>query len=218
MRTKIIIARHGNTFHPGETSTRVGAKTDIPLVEEHRGKSIGFYLKDNDLMPNAVFAAPLLRTMKTAELAIEAMELQMKVLPLKDFTEVDYGPDENKTEEEVMSRLGNGNPEEGKKIIDAWNRDATVPDGWNIDPNQIIKTWHNFAKQIVAEKYQTVLLITSNGILRFAPHITGNFENFILKHDIKVATGGVCFFEKKHNEPVWTCTAWNVKPFKMYSE
>ena len=30
----LIIARHGNTFRPGETPTRVGSRTDLPLVEE----------------------------------------------------------------------------------------------------------------------------------------------------------------------------------------
>ena len=29
-----MIVRHGNTFRAGETPTRVGARTDLPLVEE----------------------------------------------------------------------------------------------------------------------------------------------------------------------------------------
>ena len=46
---RLIIARHGNTFRPGETPTRVGAGTDLPLVEETRARSIGRYLKDKGL-------------------------------------------------------------------------------------------------------------------------------------------------------------------------
>ena len=41
----LIIARHGNTFRPGETPTRVGSRTDLPLVEEERGRGIGRWLK-----------------------------------------------------------------------------------------------------------------------------------------------------------------------------
>lgn len=218
MRTKIIIARHGNTFRSGETPTRVGAKTDLPLVEEQRGRSIGKYLKDNNLIPDIVYAAPLLRTMQTAELAIQAMEIQTPAIPLNDFIEIDYGPDENQKEKDVFERLGNGNLDEGKKIIEAWNKNATVPNGWNVNPHQIIKTWGNFAKNIESGQNRTVLLVTSNGILRFAPYLTGIFEKFSQEHDIKVATGGICIFEKKDDEPFWTCTAWNVKPYKLYSE
>ena len=70
MTTRLIIARHGNTFKPGETPTRVGARTDLPLVEEARGRAIGRYLKNHDLIPDIVFSGPLKRQMQTAELAV----------------------------------------------------------------------------------------------------------------------------------------------------
>lgn len=218
MRTTIIIARHGNTFRPEETPTRVGAKTNLPLVEEHRGRSIGNYLKDHALLPDAVYAAPLLRTMQTAELAVRAMGIQTPILAANEFVEIDYGPDENKTEEEVMLRLGNGDLEKGKKIIDDWNKDATVPDGWKVDPQQIIRSWENFANLQTQQKNKISLLVTSNGILRFAPYLTGNFEKFIREHDIKVATGGICIFEKEEEDSSWNCSAWNIKPYKLYPE
>lgn len=216
MRTRIIIARHGNTFRPGETPTRVGAKTDLPLVEEHRGKSIGKYLKDHDLIPDRVYAAPLLRTMQTARLAIGEMGIEAKIVPLDCFSEINYGPDENRTEQEVLIRLGNGNVDEGKKIIDAWDRHAIVPDGWQADPEQLVRTWKDFAEKVPA--HQTMLIVSSNGIIRFAPHITGNFDDFARSHDIKVATGGVCIFEKEDADPFWRCTGWNIKPYKLYEE
>ena len=216
MRNRIIIARHGNTFRSDETPTRIGARTDIPLVEEHRGKSIGKYLIENDIIPDIVYAAPLLRTRQTAELAVQAMGIKLPVIPIDDFVEIDYGIDENKTEEDTLLRLGDGVIEKGKEIIEAWNKDATVPDGWNVNPQQIIKTWEDFAENIVSEQCQTVLLVTSNGIIRFAPYLTGDFGQFSQKHDIKVATGGVCIFEKEADEPFWTCTAWNVKPYKIF--
>lgn len=217
MKRTLIIARHGNTFKPGETPTRVGAKTDLPLVEEERGRSIGRYLKEHQLIPDAVYASPLLRARETARLAVEELGLSLPIIEIADFTEIDYGPDENKTEEEVMLRLGNGHPEKGKAIIDAWNQNATVPEGWDVDPQEIIRTWKNFADH-QALLQPVTLLVTSNGILRFAPYLTGNFERFSQENDIKVATGGLCLFEKEEHEPHWHCTAWNIKPYKLYAD
>ena len=45
MTTRIIIARHGNNFTKEQTPLRVGARTDLPLVETERGTNIGKYLK-----------------------------------------------------------------------------------------------------------------------------------------------------------------------------
>lgn len=73
MTTRIIIARHGNTFAKDETPRRVGGRTDLDLVEEERGRNVGRYLKAKGLIPALVFAAPLKRTVNTAKLAIEEM-------------------------------------------------------------------------------------------------------------------------------------------------
>ena len=37
--TTLIIARHGNTFDKGDIPTRVGARTDLPLVEKGRAQA-----------------------------------------------------------------------------------------------------------------------------------------------------------------------------------
>ncbi|MDR1161316.1 MAG: histidine phosphatase family protein [Tannerellaceae bacterium] len=210
MRTKLIIARHGNTFRPGETPTRIGAETDLPLVEEEKGRNIGLYLKEHGLIPHSIYSSPLMRCIETAGLAVMAMNIERDLTLLPCFTEIDYGVDENKTEEEVMLRLGNGDLEKGKLIIDAWNKKALVPDGWNVNPQQIIRTWKDFAKKEV-RPHQTALLVASNGIIRFAPCLTGNVEQFSQEHDLKVATGGICIFEKENKGPFWACTAWNLK-------
>ena len=49
MTTRIIIARHGNTFTKEQTPTRVGCRTDLPLVEEERGTNVGLYLTKYNL-------------------------------------------------------------------------------------------------------------------------------------------------------------------------
>ena len=211
--TTLIIARHGNTFRKGETPTRVGAKTDLPLVEEEKGRAIGRYLKENGLIPQEVFASPLARTVQTARLAMEEMNLTQEIILLHEFVEIDYGPDENKPENEVFWRLGNGDIEKGKEIIEAWNRYGTVPAGWIVNTERIIKNWLQWAENRVNKNGHDScsLLITSNGIIRFSPYLTGNFEGFSRNNDLKVATGGIAVFEKKEDDRLWNCKAWNVK-------
>ncbi|MBU0455793.1 MAG: histidine phosphatase family protein [Pseudomonadota bacterium] len=229
MTTRILIARHGNTFFPTETPRRVGGRTDLSLVEKERAHALGQYIKDHHLLPDVIWAAPLKRTMETARFACEAMKMDPSMIQ-KDhrFTEIDYGPDENKTEDEVMLRLGKDRlkknsrdlsefseeqmKEEGRAIIDAWNRDAIVPDGWLVDPQRYIDTWLAVGKEIEEKhKDQTVMIVSSNGIIRFSPYLTGDFKAFAAEHKIKVTTGGLCIFEKESKAPHWTCTAWNIK-------
>lgn len=226
MRT-LIIARHGNTFRKGETPTRVGARTDLELVEEERARGIGLYLRKLGLEPTRILAAPLKRTMATAQLAAEAMGSSCPVEADSRFIEVDYGPDENKTEDEVMTRLGRvacaaeGTDADqlsaeqliakGACAIDAWNREAIVPDSWRVDVEAIRRNWFELASEV--PEGATLLCVSSNGTIRFASCITGDYEGFCAAHDIKVPTGGVCIFESRDGRS-WQCREWGVKAFK----
>ena len=224
----LIIARHGNTFAKGETPTRVGCHTDLELVEEERGRGVGLYLKKLGLVPTRILAAPLKRTMGTAALAAEAAGCSCPVEPDHRFIEVDYGPDENKTEEEVKARLGvvdakaegldpaTMTAEEldarGAAIIDRWNAEAIVPDSWKVDVEQICSNWQSLAAEV--QDGETLLCVSSNGTIRFAPVITGDYAGFCAENDIKVATGGVCIFTSEDGSR-WECREWGVKAFKL---
>ena len=228
----LIIARHGNTFRPGETPTRVGAHTDLPLVEEERARGIGRYLRDvKNIIPTRILAAPLQRTLRTAQLAAEELGNPAPVIPDARFVEVDYGPDENKTEAEVMARLGriaceaqgktpeSLTPEQlealGAKAIELWNSQAIAPHGWQVDVPAIISAWQQLAAEVA--EGDTVLCVSSNGVIRFAPHITGDYAGFCAEHDIKVPTGGLCIFTSADGGATWQCREWGVKAFKKAS-
>lgn len=227
MRT-LIIARHGNTFRKGETPTRVGSRTDLDLVEDERGLGIGRYLLKLGLQPTRILAAPLKRTMGTARLAAQALGSTCDVQPDARFIEVDYGPDENKTEDEVMARLGTVacrqagtdpstlSPEElmakGNEAIERWNTQAIVPDSWKVDVAAIRNNWMQLAAEV--QEGEILLCVSSNGTIRFAPCITGDYEGFCATHDIKVATGGVCIFTSADGQ-TWQCREWGVKAFKQ---
>lgn len=203
--TTLIIARHGNTFAAGETPRRVGARTDIPLVDSGReqARKIGAWLKEQGMTPEITYSSRLKRTIETAEIALKTLGAAQPVFPLEIFDEIDYGPDENKTEEEVIARLG-------AEPLKDWDEKGIVPQLWRFDPDEAIRNWKNFAAHIVEDEQSCVMVVTSNGIARFAPHITGDFETFRKDRKIKIATGAVCVFE--HNGTEWQVREWNVRP------
>ncbi len=204
--TTLIIARHGNTFEDGETPRRVGLRTDIPLTSKGREQAaaIGRWLKDNKMIPDVVYCSELRRTIETAEIAIKESGYKQPAYRISIFNEIDYGPDENKTDEDVAKRIG-------KKAIEDWDAQGIVPPGWQVNPAQVIENWEKFAKQIaIHDDGETVLAVTSNGIARFAPHITGDFEGFRARHSLKISTGALCVLDDADGH--WSVRAWNLKP------
>lgn len=203
--TRLVIARHGNTFNAQETPRRVGARTDLPLVASGRdqARKIGQWLKANDLLPEATYCSDLQRTRETAELAIRETGYTQPIYALSIFNEIDYGPDENREEADVIARIG-------EQALRDWDERAIVPDGWNFDPNKTILDWQGFAEHIVSDDQDIVFVVTSNGIARFAPYITGDFDKFAAEHSIKISTGAICLFEHDGNR--WHVREWNVKP------
>jgi len=165
MTMRLIVARHGNTFAPGAIVTRVGGRTDLPLVASglEQGRRLGLYLKEQGLIPEVVFTATLVRTRQTADQALLAMGLHLPCIALEMFDEIDYGPDENKPEADVLARVGPG-------AIKAWDEAGIVPPGWNADPDAIIQAWLAFGQRLRNDwPNKTVLVVTSNGIARFSP-------------------------------------------------
>lgn len=203
--TTLIIARHGNTFDKGETPTRVGARTDLPLSESGRvqARALGQWLKQSGLYPEAVYSSELQRTKETAQIALTEAGYKEPVFPLAIFNEVDYGPDENQPEDAVIARLGT-------QALKDWDERAIVPQGWDFDPDTCIENWQNFANHIVEERQNCVMVVTSNGIARFAPHITGDFDGFAAAHPLKISTGAVCVLSYDNGK--WHVIGWNVKP------
>ena len=209
-RTQMIIARHGNTFGPDDTPTRVGAKTDLPLVAKGRtqAENLGYWLLQNNALPDVVIAGPLKRTREMAEIACLIMGFKDAIRIDERLREIDYGPDENQTEETVIARIG-------KRAIELWDQSAIVPQGWKVDPERMTHDWQNIADEILqSHSGQTVLIVTSNGVARFAPHLTNDFDSFRENHDLKLSTGAFGIF---HHTPSagWSVTCWNNKPEKI---
>lgn len=208
MKTTLLIARHGNTFGPGDVVTRLG-KTDLPLVETGRkqGRLLGRHLTQHGLKPDIIFTSALQRTQQTADEAEAEMGTHLPRHVLEIFNEIDYGPDENRPEEQVHARLG-------EAALKAWDEQGIVPDGWHADSQQIMRAWRDFADDILRTYAgKTVLVVTSNGVARFAPALTNDMEGFKQCHGLKIATGALCVFTNEGSR--WTCKSWNVRPNKM---
>ena len=203
--TTLIIARHGNTFDPGDEPRRVGLNTDLPLSESGRvqARALGEWLRQSTLYPQAVYCSQLKRTEETAKIALQQAGYKEPVFPLAMFNEIDYGPDENQPEDAVIARLG-------ADALHAWDERAELPPGWQFDPARCIEDWKNFAGHIVTDRQDCVMVVTSNGIARFAPHITGDFDSFAKNYPLKISTGAVCVFS--HDNGKWHVIGWNVRP------
>jgi probable phosphoglycerate mutase len=157
---RLYIARHGNTFAPGEIPRRVGAKTDLPLVASGlvQAERLATHFNANRISFDAILSSPLQRARRTAE--IIANHLGGAVEISDALTEIDHGPDENKPEEEVIARLG-------ETALANWDMNGVAPDGWNADREKLIKGWEDIMAHAAAAKAPT-LAVTSNGVARFA--------------------------------------------------
>lgn len=203
--TRLLIIRHGNTFTADEVARRVGVRTDIPLVQSgiEQARALGVYLKREDLIPDAVYASALIRAQETATVMVHEAGCDLPVRTDESFNEIDHGPDENTTDAEIIERIG-------QHALDQWNEFGVVPDGWNVDPRAIQKSWVNFADECLEKRAgQLTCVVSSGGIIRFAPillpdaHLPDGIQP-------KVKTASMGLFE--HNGQSWQCVFWNKRP------
>ncbi len=201
--TTILIARHGNTFDLGDQVVRVGLKSDLPLSISGKlqAQKIGTYLQQHAISIDAVFTSTLVRTISTAEILLHTAGITIPIQPEAMFDEIDYGPDEAKTDQQVINRIG-------AAALDAWDQTGAVPPGWLCDPTAIINAWQKFAARcLTLYPDRTVLIVTSNGVARFAPYITTDIKNFTAKNKLKLATGSISALKNTGNG--WQVEFWN---------
>ncbi len=201
--TYLLIARHGNTFDKGESTRRIGKRTNLPLSNSGKtqAQALGQYLQQHHPTLTAVYTSTLQRTQQTAHIALASLPAPPDVKILEQFDEIDYGIDEGKLETEVLKRLG-------QEALSRWNENAEPPDGWKVNPQQLIQQWQDFADQSRHNFPEgTVLVVTSNGVARFAPHILPDYKTFQSAHPLKLATGAIACFHYQQRK--WHCKTWN---------
>ncbi len=201
--TRIYILRHGNTFDKGDVVTRVGGRTDLPLSVSglEQAEMLSEHFAELGVVFDEAFCSPLQRTRQTAQIALKTQEeeVNLKVLPF--LVEIDYGPDENKPEEEVRARIG-------EAALQAWEEEGVPPSGWHIDPPAVIGRWQEFFAA-APKKYpgKTLLVVTSNGIARFALKALADGG---AGADLKLKTAAYGVFEVSEDGQV-SKQSWNVR-------
>lgn len=165
MTAKLYIVRHGNTFERGDVVTRVGGRTDLPLSPSGRAQAEALQAHLAGVAFVSARSGPLKRTRETA-LAIlkgrEAPELTTELF----LREIDYGPDENRPEDQVVARIG-------ADALEAWEAHGVPPPGWRVDPAALVGNWQELLRKLAAID-GAHLIVTSNGIARFALTAAGD--------------------------------------------
>jgi len=156
---RIFIIRHGNTFESSAQACRIGAGTDIALVESGRAQAdrLGVWFAAQSLPIRRLHSSPLLRAEETAT-RIAAATGHPVDGPLPWLNEIDHGPDEGRPEAQVLARLG-------AQALAAWDEQGIAPKDWTVDAQSRIAAWKSWFAQ---GGEGADLLVTSNGAARFA--------------------------------------------------
>ena len=201
----IYIVRHGNTFDKGDVVTRVGARTDLALSSSGQTQAEALAIHFMAKVPegfSAAYCSPLQRTKQTAETILAVRENRPSIEIAEFLREIDYGPDENQPEEAVIARIG-------APALAAWDEYAIPPAGWEIDPASIKQAWLDLLSTISkAEADAPVLIVTSNGVARFALDAVTRFE--AQPDSIKLKTGAYGQLRVTGDEVA--LINWNVRP------
>ncbi len=199
MATQLFIVRHGNTFDAGDVVTRVGGRTDLALSVSGRAQAAALAAQFAGAGVRFVSArtSPLKRTRATAEAILAAQADAPELESALFLREIDYGPDENRPEDEVVARIG-------ADALAAWEREGVPPPGWRVDPDALVGNWQQlFAKLDGAGGAH--LVVTSNGIARFALKAAGAAD-----HELKLKTGAYGVIELA--DGAVSVAQWNVRP------
>lgn len=182
----LILARHGNTFGPGDTPVWVGANEDLELVESglEQSRGIGKALNAAGVVPDRIIAGPLKRTRTGAALAAEQCGFSGEIEIDARLKEIDYGVWGGKSDAEIADAWG-AHP------IEAW-RERSIPPagaGWSPSPAVIAANARAVFDSVTRERGadRVILLISSNGILRYFHALLAGAE--APPEDAKVKTG-----------------------------
>lgn len=193
-----VIVRHGNTFEPGEPPRRIGARTDLPLtaVGLTQALALGAHFAAQKLGFTRVLASPLARTRQTAQAILAHLPGVPESEAADWLREIDHGPDEDRTEPEVLARIGAG-------ALAAWDARASAPPGWIVDAEARIAAW----TALFSGDHGPTLLVTSNGAARFAL-IAAGLE---VPGGMKLATGSYGII-RRGDDGVLGLAEWGVRP------
>lgn len=199
MSTILYLCRHGNTFESNEVPVQVGAKTDLPLTTFglQQGQKLGQFFATVGPVSH-IFSGPLKRQMQTASEIQNALpDVEMSVATY--LSEIDYGPWEGLTSDAIA--------ENWKAAYELWNTKHIWPENLFPEPKSAYIDRLNAFLAEIKTHYpdQTVIAVTSNGLLQLLHHLISNEEKAA-----KVKTGYWCKIIIDENQI--SVAAWNESP------
>lgn len=208
---RLIMLRHGNTFHANEKAVQVGCKTDLALTDKGAAQAQAFaqFLLDNKLKPAAIYAGSLQRQVQSAHILHEVFNEALLTTHESALDEIDYGLWEGLTSDAIEASWSNE--------YTAWKNQAQWPNhifqGSLSQHNELLKKWLQTVSDH-ASKHELIIAISSNGILRmilqFIPSLWQNLVTEQKMEEYKVGTGHYCDLTITNMVP--SINAWNMKP------
>lgn len=198
----VILARHGNTFDPGDQPVWVGARTDLPLVAKGReqARRIGEALRAANLVPRRTLAGPLKRTRETANLVLAAAGASTAKVEIDErLREIDYGTWEGRSSDEI-DRAGSG------EELRAWDEDGVWPSqaGWPFTYDEYLQRFLEMLDSLERADDDPTLIVSSNGLFKiFAKSIGDDTAK-------KMATGHLALLKVANGRRDVLC--WNLQP------
>jgi len=204
---RLFLLRHGNTFEAHQTPTQVGAASDLPLTAQGCAQAEHFanYLQAEGVRPQAIYAGSLQRQTKTAHLVQQRMAPPPALyLQQRALTEIDYGPWEGLTSEEIVTKW----PEAYK----GWTEQGLWAEGifgrtLQEHREEIDRFLEHLQKSYTS--HDTLVAVTSNGVMRF--FYAYGLDKWKMEN-VKVKTGHFCeLVLSPHSVKI---IQWNVDPWK----
>ena len=168
---RLLFARHGNTFGPNDPVVWVGSGSDLPLVEKGiaQAHAAAATLAAQDLRPTAIIAASLKRTQEFAKIVAEDLGL---AAPHSDarLNEIHYGQWEGASTEQIAADPAR------KQALERWQQSDVWPDAldWQTTQQQVVTALSSLLDELkTGTAGDSPLIVSSNGILRFAPRLLG---------------------------------------------
>jgi broad specificity phosphatase PhoE len=199
--SRLLLARHGNTFGPGDKVVWVGAQEDLPLVAsgEAQATALGEALRDSGVKLARLICGPLLRTRRAAEIVATITGFGGTIEIDDRLREIDYGSWGGRSNEEIEQEFG-------ADALAEWDQHHRRPKGVDWSPEESVIRANALAAMADAiMEDRPTLLITSNGVLRY---IYGALEGE--PASAKVKTGNVCAV--RLNGDRGQRLFWNEKP------
>lgn len=206
---RLILARHGNTFAPGDKVVWAGSTNDLKLVESglKQAHVAADYLIQEKITPKAIYCSPLQRTKKFAEIIIERLQLNCQPIVDERLNEIDYGEWTGRSDQEIIDQFG-------ADELKQWSEFSLWPKkgSWGSSESAVKSDIQSFASEL--QKYSandTIIVVSSNGRLRYFLTLLGDeFEKRRQNNTLKVKTGHLC--ELQSSNGTFELKYWDKNP------